>query len=72
MVVDILDGGVETLASSAAPLASAEIQKSKLEIQMALRILNTVAPISHANKEGIRIGLQLHPIWGQTVHTEKS
>ena len=54
MVVDILDGGVETLASSAAPLASAEIQKSKLEIQMVMRILNTVAQRSHANKEGIR------------------
>ena len=53
MVVDILDGDVETLASSAGPLASAEIQKSKLEIQRALRILNTVAPRSHANKKGI-------------------
>ena len=54
MVVVILDGDVETLVSSAAPLASAEIQKSKLEIQMVMRILNTVAQRSHANKEGIR------------------
>ena len=56
MVVDILDGDVETLASSAVPLASAAIQKSMPQmIKLVPRIFNTVALRSHAYRKGIRL-----------------
>ena len=55
-VADGLDGDVETLASSAVPLASAAIQKSMPPIiKLVPRIFNTVALKSHAYRKGIRL-----------------